>query len=108
MNTRLLQTAVILVAFIISAIGLSLAFEDARAEEFGGLSGLPTRDGKVLISKHDFLMLQQFLTKRGEAEEEMQATSDWWRERYNKAEECAREKVKAHKMVMPCFNDQET
>jgi hypothetical protein len=67
----------------------------------------PQRDGTVVITKHDFLLLQQFLMAQNKLISKHKAESDYWQDRYATTEECVREKIKAGKLVMKCFNDLE-
>lgn len=93
------------IGFTVALSILFLSGHEAQAED--SISALPTRDGKILISKHDFLVLQQFIFAQQKEIKEDEDQSDFWRERYGAAEECVREQMKASAPVMLCFNDLE-
>ena len=94
-----------LIGFCLALLVLLLTGHEAQADE--GISALPTRDGKVLMSKHDFTLLQQFLQAQQREIKKDEEQSAFWRQRYEDAEECARENLKAGRPVMTCFNDLE-
>lgn len=83
---------------------LSVLTYGARTE---GIEALPTRDGKIVISKHDFLLLSQFLAAQNKAADDAAKRAEYWEGRYATAEDCVREKLKVGKPVMTCFNDLE-
>jgi hypothetical protein len=94
------------VIFWLVIIGLLLWCVHAQADE-PAIMASPQRDGTVVITKHDFLLLQQFLQAQNKLITKHQAESDYWQDRYATTEECVREALKAGKLVMKCFNDLE-
>jgi hypothetical protein len=91
---------------LFALLALLLIFYAAMAHA-DGVEALPTRDGKILMSKHDFLLLVQMLAAQQKAIDAGTQRGDYWQGRYATAEECVREKLKAGKPVMTCFNDLE-
>lgn len=64
-------------------------------------------EGTVIITKHDWLLLKQFIESQKKALADTAKDDQFWQDKYEAAEDCVRENVKNGKMVMTCFNDKE-
>ena len=78
-----------------------------HAQADPAIMAAPQRDGTVNITKHDFILLQQFIQSQNKLITKETHESEYWQDRYATVEECVRENLKAGKMVMKCFNDLE-
>ena len=80
-------------------------FDSSNAED---VAPAPQTDGTIVITKHDLILLQAYIQQLQLQAERAQKKADSWEKKYETAEDCVREALKAGKMVTPCFNDVES